>query len=431
MTQSSISMGPPPRSAIDITPGRKARPAPMDRAANFGIAVAAAYIILKMYYIFNEGNAQPADIMLAALSIVIASPIILLRFLRENTVLLALLSWIAVVNVTWALITAKLAMTYFVLFYLFNIMIVVTVYSLRLRNPERFDTWLINAIRASIVLQLIAVILDPGLRALGTFQNPNQLAYWGIAILSIFLVLRRNIPKLSDLPFLLMALYCVFASLSRAGLLSCLFLVMVWAWFALRTTFRRLAGGLFLVLVFVGAYQVGLVNRYIEQSDVAQKFENRLETKTDTDLAEGRNYDRITNFYQYTVLGAGEGFYARFEPSNVVAIEIHSTFATMLFSYGIVGLSLFVAFLWSVIKPLPLSLSLYLAPSLVYSITHQGLRFTFFWVLIGVMMAIGHEYAGKQKASSKRQKVAARPPELREWRPRGPKELQAIASGQR
>ena len=427
MVNTIQSPTPSPALAINITPGRKPASGAVDRAANFGIGVAALYIILKMYYLFNEGNAQPADIMLAGLSVIIASPIILLRFLRENTILMGMLIWIAAVNTIWALITAKLSMTYFILFYLFNTMIVVTIYSLRLRNAERFDKWMINAIRISIALQLVAVLLDPGLRALGTFQNPNQLAYWGIATLSLFLVLRRNVPQIWDLPFLLMALYCVFASLSRAGLVSCLFLVMMWGWFALRTTFRRLAGGLLIVLIFTGAYQAGIIDRYIEQSEVAQKFEGRLETKTDTDLGEGRNYDRITNFYQYTVLGAGEGYYARFEPDGVIAIEIHSTFATMLFSYGIVGLSLFVAFLWSVIKPLPISLSLYLAPSLVYSITHQGLRFTFFWVLIGAMMAIGHEYSGKHVPALKRSKKGGSPVKLRAWQPRGPKELLAMS----
>ena len=411
---------------------RGASPAPADRSAavtlsaRLGVYLIAIYVVTKMIYLFNEGTAQPADILLGALALLIASPRSMLRFLSDHISLLALLVWIAVVNLTWFAITAKLDMTYFILFYIFNAVIVMTVYTLRLRAPALFDRYMILALQASIVIQFVLVLMDSHTRAQGSFQNPNQLAYWAIAALSIYFVIRRNITRWIDLPFILLANYCVFASLSRAGFISCLMMLLVWAWLALRTTFQRLAGGLFAALLLIGAWQGGLVSEYIERSDTAQKFENRLETKTDTDLGEGRNYNRIAEFYEYTIFGAGEGYYSRFEPAYVVAIEIHSSFATMLFSYGIIGLGLFLAFLYSVVRPLPLSLSFYLIPSLIYGITHQGLRFTFFWVLIGTMMAIGAELSpgcGKAAASASRKL-----PSLKPWRPRGPEELRQQAA---
>lgn len=397
-----------------------------ERFARFGAMAVGAYLVLKMIYLFNEGSAQPADLLLATLAFVVASPKYLLSFLRQNSVLFALLIWITIVNFAWFAITAKLSIIYFVLFYAFNVMIVATVYSLRLSAIKTFDRYIILALQVSITVQFLLVLVDSHGRAQGSFQNPNQLAYWGIVVISIYLLLRRNTARWIDLPFILMSNFCVFASLSRAGFISCLLMAFVWAWFALRTTFNRLTGGLAACLIFVAAYQGGIVTSYIERSDTAQKFENRLETKTDTDLGEGRNYNRIVKYYQYTIFGAGEGFYARFEPTYVTAIEIHSSFATMLFSYGIIGLSLFMAFLFDIIRRLPLSLSIYIFPSLVYGITHQGLRFSFFWVLIGIMMALGTELGGKRLALADQRKTAA--PTLRPWKPRGPEELRRRAA---
>lgn len=83
---------------------RGARPAPADRSAavtlsaRLGVYLIAIYVVTKMIYLFNEGTAQPADILLGALALLIASPRSMLRFLSDHISLLALLVWIAVVN---------------------------------------------------------------------------------------------------------------------------------------------------------------------------------------------------------------------------------------------------------------------------------------------------------------------------------------------
>lgn len=418
------------RTQVVQPPAR--RTAMATRVGQFAVIVVAFYIFLKMFYFFNEGAAQPADIMLAAVALLIASPKLIMAFGRSNIALVILLLWIAAVNFTWALITNKLNMAIPISYYLFNIMVAVTVYAVRLRNPDMFDRYVIIAIRIAAVVQLVAVLLDPSFRPLGTFQNPNQLAYWGLVVLSTYLVIRRNQSYWSDLPFLVILTYCVVASLSRAGAVAALLLLAVWFWMILRTPFRRALGITAGLLLFAAGTQTGYVDDYLNNSATAANFEQR-EAGDNSSLVEERNYDRIVEFYEYTLLGAGEGFYSRFEPTNVVAIEIHSSFGTMLFSYGIVGLALFCAFLWRVIRGLPLALGWYLIPSLVYGITHQGLRFSFFWVLIGIMIALGeqlqHRRTGKpaNRSSGKETRSKAEVV-LRPRSARGPDELRSLAN---
>ncbi len=397
------------------------------KVGEFAVIALAFYFFLKMFYFFNEGLAQPADIMLSALALFIASPTLVISFLKDHKSLLLLLVWISLVNFTWALLTSKLNMAIPVTYYLFNTIVVITTYAVRLKNPVLFDKYLIIAMRIAIIAQLIAVLLDPNFRPLGTFQNPNQLAYWGVVVLSIYLVIRRNESFWIDLPFLLIVTYCVVASLSRAGAAAALIMLAAWFWMILKTPFRRTVGVFAGMLLAFAAIQTGYVTKFLRQSTTAEDFELRAAGDT-TSLAEERNYDRITEFYEYTILGAGEGFYTRFEPATVTAIEIHSSFGTMLFSYGIIGLMLFCTFLYQVIRALPLSLGMYLLPSLIYGITHQGLRFSFFWVLVGVMIALGEQlqYRKTVKPSARAQAV---PVGLGTRTARGPEQLRAMAEG--
>ena len=402
------------------------------KVGEFAAIALAFYIFLKMFYFFNEGLAQPADIMLAGLAIFMASPRLVMSFLREYKSLMLLLIWISMVNFTWALITNKSNMAIPITYYLFNTIVVITTYAVRVRNPVLFDKYIIIALRIAIVAQLIAVLIDPNFRPLGTFQNPNQLAYWGVVLLSMYLVIRRNESFWSDLPFLLIVTYCVIASLSRAGAAAAIIMLMAWFWMILKTPFRRTVGVFVGILLAVGAVQTNYVTKFLRQSATAEDFQNRTAGR-ESNLAEERNYDRITEFYEYTIFGAGEGFYARFEPATVTAIEIHSSFGTMLFSYGIVGLLLFCTFLYQVIRSLPLSLGMYLLPSLVYGVTHQGLRFSFFWVLVGVMIALGEQLQYRQTVKSAG-KAQAAPIRLGTSTARGPEQLRALAeaaTGQR
>ncbi len=403
------------------------------QVGQFAAIFVAAYIFFKMFYIFNEGLAQPADILLAMVGLLIALPRLILNFFQRHTLLFVLLGWIATVNVAWVFVTGNLTMATPISYYLFNIIVAMVAYAVRLRNPDLFDRYVVYAIRAAAVVQLAALYTDDNFRPLGTFQNPNQLAYWGVVVLSMYLVIRRNQSHWLDLPFLLMLAYCVIASLSRAGAIAVLLLLGLWFWIILKRPMQRAMGVLVGAMLLLTASQTGYIGNYLSQTETVEDFEIRGELDADTNMVEERNYDRIIDFYEYTLLGAGEGYYTRFESSSVLAVEIHSSFGTMLFSYGIIGLLLFCTFLWTVIRALPLTLSWYLLPPLLYGVTHQGLRFSFFWVLIGIMLAMGDQLKQRlpppQPAKARRNGPAAANATLRPLSPRGPEELRKRASG--
>src|SRR5918994_582076 len=110
----------------------------------------------------------------------------------------------------------------------------------------------------------------------------------------------------------------------------------------------RTAKLLFLALVFVGTSTMLLDSSAVERFfsiDLVDRVDSRLGTigeQGDDSLA-GRGYDRIWRHPEHLVFGAGEGAGLRFTEFGGLVKEMHSTLGTVLFSYGIVGFSLFVA----------------------------------------------------------------------------------------
>jgi hypothetical protein len=107
---------------------------------------------------------------------------------------------------------------------------------------------------------------------------------------------------------------------------------------------------------------------------------------------EERGYDRIQNHPEYVLFGAGEGATTRFAETTIIGThEIHSSAGTLLFAYGIVGATMFFAFLWRTIRGAGLRSSLMMLPALAYTVAHQGLRFNSLWVLVGLFIVLKQE----------------------------------------
>lgn len=397
------------------------------RATRIAVMIIAAYLFAKMFYVVKGGNAQPADAVLCILAFFIVPPRSMLALLKGEMALVALVVWIALVNITWFMVTDDPSFLTSILYYIFNLLIVIAFFGVRSRDPAFFDRIICNAITAAVLVETAVVLYQrlsgiSALRTVGTFRNPNQLAYWAIVMLSMFVMLRRNRLRRRDVLVMVAGIFCQYASASRAGLIAVLALMVVWLYFALGNGRKRIVACLGVValgtLLALSPSMEGSVASGAGQSAVG----TRLTEESETSQFDERQYNRIIDFYEYTVFGAGEGYLSRFKADNEFKLEIHSSFGTMLFSYGVPGFSLFLLFLFNVFRRMPISLGVYLVPSLLYGVTHQGLRFTLFWGLIGVAIAMG-------RAHQQTLKTVARPavPPRKRYEERGPDYLRALA----
>jgi hypothetical protein len=364
------------------------------------LALFLIFQVASSFYVFGQGLPQPADMLMAFLIVILATGFIVNPPLHKDMMFFGalFLGHVAVVNLFWYSQYQNNSFWRSPLYYMYDFGAMMVVLSLIRAFRERFEIACQISIAVAIVVELIALFLLPSssIRSIGTFNNPNQLGYWALLLGCCWLVLKRD-QRLTTADFLVLcgAGYMTAASLSKGAMLSFVLLLLMGVAFQRLTRPAKL---LFLGLAFVGTSTVLLntsaVHRFMSVG-IVERVTDRLDsigTQGDDSLG-GRGYDRIWRHPEHLVFGAGEGAGWRFGgPINPhhYQREMHSTLGTVLFSYGIIGFTLFFLFLIAVFRHAPLAHVLYSLPIWTYGMTHQGLRDTMMWVVFGMVFGLSH-----------------------------------------
>jgi hypothetical protein len=349
------------------------------------------FITLIPFYVFDSGLPQPGDFFL-----LIAAPMALAGWdgrlpngLRPPLKpLLWFVIYVAVVNYGWAVILGnwelhgKKSFILFPVYYTFNAIVFLCVVVLFRRFGDRFLRVTVNSVFVAVGVQVAwSFIFQHGrLREAMFFNNANQLGYYALLAACVIAVCQKKL-KMSMLR-------------ASIGVTTCTYL-------ALLSASRAAAGGIvviFLVtfvsnpkiilatipIVIGGALIGGPITRAFEATQ--QRVTND-QFKQYTFLEE-RGLGRLEDNPEYLMLGAGEGGTDRFEESLIGTHEIHSSPLALLFSYGVVGTSIFLAFMFRVIRGATLKTALILMPILAFTVAHVGLRASMLWVLLGVFTIV-------------------------------------------
>jgi preprotein translocase subunit Sss1 len=347
-------------------------------------------------YVFKSGLPQPTDFILILFALLMyfyafikggSSP-----FLVLPRTWLYLVLWVSVVVLSWTLIMQSYDFLRDALFWIYNFVVASSIVFL-LRAKPSYKRYLEIAISFALILSAIGVILSLGfsIRPSGFFNNPNQLAFYSLCCLSILQVINHGMIKLSPLGLLafLSGVVGIFGAASLAAMAG--FSLLVLAHFVASNSIIKL------FKAFLGVGMVSILVLVIESPIKVYIFQNvearilKVDEKIN-DISGERNYDRIIEFPQYMVLGAGEAHLDRFKPYDY--LEIHSSFGNLLFSYGILGLGLFLALLFVIGRNAILPVWIIMSAPLLYSVTHMGLRTTIFWIFLAV---VWYEYYLKRK----------------------------------
>lgn len=356
----------------------------------FFAAIWIIYILLSPFYILPQGTPQPADYFIALFGF----PLLFVAAYYYKGpitpvftygVLFALLT--CVINILHFAFLPDPRFFYSAMYYIFNFNLFLFVLALFLQSPGLVNSVTYRAVAASLIIQIGFVVLagesEAG-RALGSFHNPNQLAYWTLLGLAMLIVLKRNNPfTLLDLVLITICLYLQALALSKAGMIAT-GLLFVFLFFLPNL---KWGGRLFLIAVLSIAavfalYDPGLFKSVMhipEASSVAERLAS-LGSENDDNLI-GRGYGRLLEYPHYLIFGAGEGGFSRFGGTWQ---ELHAGFPTILFSYGIAGFAFFALFLAAIFRRIERRYLVLFAIVLLFSTAHQGFRFSHFWMLLGV-----------------------------------------------
>lgn len=216
-------------------------------------------------------------------------------------------------------------------------------------------------------------------RAIGTFNNPNQLGFFSVCVGGLVTYLFIT-ERLNNIEFYLLAsiiLLLVVASLSKAAIIAILGYGLI---FFQKRYFKHL----WILLILLSLFLIILIS-YINLEDL--KVFNRILSigQNNDDSFIARGYGPLFQGDVRILYGWGEGFSAL-----NIGHEVHSTFGNILVSYGLIGFFLFSTFIiYIVLRVKTMSNWLFamalILPSLLYGITHNGIRFTIFWVFLSLL----------------------------------------------
>lgn len=363
----------------------------------------AGYFVLTPFYLWSSGLPQLADIFL------ITS--LLLYLMKNNfklqvnsyskkviTILCFFLIWITTINLAWIFLLQETdRFLYSTLFYTFNIVITIFTISLFTQYKEKIFIAIFKGSILSLIIQFLYLVISggfAGVRITLSFNNPNQLAYYGLLIsgMIIFIGSELNLKSEKIIIGLTISFILIIFSLSNAAIISWLFLFFFYV--ISRQTTRSAKRKIFMITIIIIVVVIIIYNTstIIQNNNFYQTLINRLSQTTEKIDNSGsiRGYDRIINYPKYWFLGAGEGAQYRFAS---LGLELHSTLGTIQFSYGIVGTILFMSVLFSSLYRDKFQYWYIIMAILIYGLSHNGLRNSIFWILLGLL--IGYENLNK------------------------------------
>ncbi|MDA3902772.1 MAG: hypothetical protein PF441_04895 [Desulfuromusa sp.] len=348
----------------------------------FGVGV-----MLSQFYFFRSGIPQPAHFLMVVpliFSLVRNRAIILVpKGEKSPKLLLVFFFYAALVNLSYGIYLHDADFLVPIVYFLYGLIVYVVLQNILLYRSGGLAV-ITRFLFIGLALLFLMAVMGIGdyrffPRYNAFFNDPNQMAFWALCVASMLLAQRSMSDIVKGLVFLFL-FYVILKSASRSGLVGFSVLVLGF-WVAYIgnaisvSNFKKLTG-IFLTI------SLGLGLGYVFVKDNMETIvyvQSRLSQVDVEEQAVNRGYTRFVDYPEYLFLGAGEGAEVRFDSRET---EIHSTWAGLLFYYGIPGLLLMLFFILRIVKSLSLSQKLIFAAPLLYSFSTLGYRTPIFWVFL-------------------------------------------------
>ena len=352
----------------------------------------------KQFYLFHSGSLQIGDICMILGAITLFANF-RLRLFKTDLPLYLFLLCVILINCIYSLMQAHTAYLLYTSYYLFNAFVILGL------RPVIQDTSFLKkmawVLKIGLICQTLIWLTGMGTmygseRYMSTFNDPNQFAFF---VFSSYLLLILLAEILDNFKFFwcwtALTLLLIIQSSSTGmlmGVFLCMALRMISQIFRRQKRFK-----LFPIIAIMGGFVLAS-NIFLFGITLPHKLEgisilDRVEQKINKFSGQGserngldafltdRNLHKVFTFPYYMLFGSGEGEYERFLRSSDVG-EIHSTFLSMLFYYGIIPFSLLLAWIFSQLRGIRFEIwAIYIAIFLE-SFTLLNQRQPFFWLLI-------------------------------------------------
>lgn len=361
----------------------------MSKPGSFQAVLLFLGVALLPIYIFSSGSAQPTHIALAlfAGSVWLTTNI---RLDRWSFLLLLLAVYGTLVELIYVAAGAKPETLINAVFLIYNFIIPCAIYAYCARYGDRavaHGLVIATAVAIATVMLNGVELQTSGdmVRSTGAFNNPNQLGYFSVCLLSLTYLLRLRGAYRNPLTIALYAaaVFLAIASLSKAAMVATFGVIFIASKprFSRNFVFAWVLAAVGAAIMLLVAYEAGYLDKYL----FMQRLEG-LATENDSNLASRGYFAFLQGNAVQTFLGLGTGNVIR-----LIGHEVHSTFFSILSNYGLVGLGLLIALMVVWFKSLWrtygfIGLACIAGPSMLYGLTHNGSRFTIFWLLFSLSL---------------------------------------------
>lgn len=384
-----------------------------NRDTIIGVLTALSFAMFPVY-LFSSGGFQIVDAIIVLISLIIfltgradeirigayyISPFI--PFIVWSVIINSYYSAEAITEAGYLLTTIQLIFGFYILF-LFSM-----VFNRILSNPEGRSYLYWGLLASCITPWMISAKRGLTRNAL-SFNNPNQLAYYSILILSMLILVNSIDSKTQGknrvywiLTIIVLAFSNIFVvvSVSRAGLVVVMLLdiYLLYALFKEHTKLLLLLVFMLLsVLVAVLQYKtvfhkkspddmkrvnaVQTMNQRFAKHDIIENLQKRI------------SYVRTDNDFIFICGSGGQKFRLQEEVSvgDMFKKEAHNAIMEIYDSYGVIGILLFLggsAFFLIRLGNFPYKW-FFFATMLLYNIAHNGFRFRCMWVAIALISVV-------------------------------------------
>ena len=271
------------------------------------------------------------------------------------------------------------------------------------KNEKSYKT-LDRILKFNIIVQLIMCILNLGeyygeYRYMGTFNDPNQFAYYiFISFCFIYLLnLKLKNSSVETLIFFLISIYLIVRSGSTGMLFGMMIFVLLYIISLLKGAKKDSVRKaiifciaiipitiLVVILYTSSGEKVDLNNIHIVErfNEKIGKLEHSSTLTNDSHMTiwQERGYDKIIKYLWYILYGSGEGMYERFSNPKFVN-EIHATLPSILFYYGIVPTILLLIWMYKKIKGSSFKINAVFVAIILESFTLLNQRQYLFWIM--------------------------------------------------
>ena len=369
-----------------------------------------AYLLTSPYYLFPSGGLQISTAFLV-LAITTAAISVLshkdrFKVIRElteqNRYLLIFVVLASLINIIYYCLFGDLKFITSSLYFIINFSAILMF--LIVANDKKFLQTIKISLEINLFLQL--TICAVGLsryhptdtyRLMGTFNDPNQLAFYvflGLLFIYIINILHKSKTSKIDWAAIAIGLTLIILSSSTGVLLGIAVFVILLGITKGKKFLERFKKSVSIVIVaggIIAGTGVVILSTYLDNIGINVPIISRIKNKTaesdGRNILEDRGLDTVVYYPEYLIYGSGEGDYSRFPKQKNGGNEIHSSLIALLFYYGIIPVVFLLKWLYDITRKLDWSIKIAFIAILIESFTLINYRQPLLWPLLILPLA--------------------------------------------